>query len=154
MNTIYRIVCFQNGRVYVGRTFSEYEVNRRETHFSALKHHKHYSQKLQADYDLFGRGAFFFEVLERNVPGDQADLREKHWIAYFRCVQSGYNTSPGVGTTCIWNGVTYTSYSKAARANGYWGKDLGFWVRKGYVCDDDIPLKYQKPRRFWFKEAA
>lgn len=50
----------------------------------------------------------------------------------------------GKTTPCEWNGVQYSSLSEAARALGINNVTMLNRVRKGYICDADIPISRKK----------
>lgn len=140
--SIYRIVCFQTGKCYVGQTANL--KLRRTQHFSDLKCGAHSSIKLQRAYEKYGRGAFFFEVVESDVLADVVDAREMHWVAHFDSCYNGYNMTPGgdtavpdSGKSCEWNGITYASISAAARALGLSVHAMQYRVERGYTSDAD-----------------
>jgi hypothetical protein len=87
---IYRLYCRKNNRSYVGRTS---EPNRRAlSHYRALQLGIHRSIAMQHDYNLYGRDAFSFVVLE--TVGNLAGVaeRESYWATRFACFQNGYNS--------------------------------------------------------------
>ena len=135
---VYRIVCSQNSKVYVGKTGTTFET-RRQTHLSALKHGRCTSKKLQADYDQYGRQVFYFEVLERDISFDLLDEREWYWIAHFDSYENGYNCNPGSNRTpCVFNGIQYPSITAAARKNDISVPTMHKWITCGYTCDADV----------------
>jgi predicted GIY-YIG superfamily endonuclease len=59
---IYQIRCLKNNKIYIGQSITP---KRRETnHWARLNGGYHKNCSLQADYNLYGRDAFVFEVLE------------------------------------------------------------------------------------------
>ncbi|MBA3867778.1 MAG: GIY-YIG nuclease family protein [Anaerolineae bacterium] len=63
---IYRITCFRTGKVYVGQTMSLHI--RQNQHWWHLKRGVHPNLHLQSAYKQYGRSAFYFEVLENDIP--------------------------------------------------------------------------------------
>lgn len=153
MHTIYRIVCFRSFKVYIGQTQTKYERNRFRNHFSMLRDNKHHSVKLQADYNLYGRDAFYLEVLERGIPDGQINGLESHYITHFDSFQNGYNGNTGdKSKPCVWNSIQYRSMSAAAMANAYDDGDMRYFVSRGYKCDDDIPNDSRRHKRRYLLE--
>lgn len=90
---IYVIRNTVNGRSYVG---SSVNLRRRNnTHFLELRRSVHHNPHLQADFDLLGREAFTFEVIEPCPPRDLPQ-REKHHIDILGVLDptKGYNIQP------------------------------------------------------------
>lgn len=139
---IYRIVCFQTGKVYVGQTRNR--TTRRSTHFRELKQNKHHSPKLQNAYNKYGGGSFFFEILEKDVTEYLVDDREIFWISYFNSFRDGYNMTPGGEhgggnrKPIEWGGIEYDSLRAAARANNISQTSMSRYIKCGFTCDDDV----------------
>lgn len=140
--TIYRIVCFVTGMVYVGQTVNVRQ--RRSSHFSELKNNTHRNQHLQNAYNLYGSRSFYFEVLEKHVSAEIVNEREQHWIAEFDSFRNGFNKSAGgnnydhFGIPCEWNGISYSSISAAANACGVLETKMRRWLNKKCSCDADV----------------
>lgn len=48
--------------------------------------------------------------------------------------------NPGrTGKPCVWNRIRYKSQNCAARATGRSNPYMGYLLKKGYECDDDLP---------------
>lgn len=140
---IYRIVNFRNGKAYIGQT--KRKDVRENFHFCALKNSRHTNKHLQNAYNKSGRQAFFFEVIESDIPTTIVDDREKHWIAYFDSYANGYNgTEGGKGNLrpltkeCEWNGIKYPSITAAAQANGVPLETMSTRLRRGHTCDSGV----------------
>src|SRR5262245_47981068 len=86
--SIYRIVCFQTGEVYVGQTNSI--KTRRRAHFSTLRGNRHHNLYLQRSFNKYGEKSFYFEVLETGLDETAVDSREQYWIEYFDCCEKGF----------------------------------------------------------------
>lgn len=144
-HSIYRIVCFVTGKCYVGQ--SNDPKKRRRDHFYLLNSGSHENPLLQRAYNKYGKGAFYFEILESNIPSlEEVNEREISWIAHFDSFHNGYNLTLGGKNTggancrpCEWNGVQYVSVSVAARTLGISNTAMFDRVAKGYRCDNDIP---------------
>jgi hypothetical protein len=148
---IYRIVCFQNAKIYVGQT-RDFE-NRKQKHLRMLKRDNHHSPYLQQAYNKYGQDSIFFEIIEGNIPSDEINAREIHWINYFNSHKDGFNVTPGGQTggsyvPCEWNGIHYGSITQAAKANGVSKTAMRVRVSKGYKCDADVPLN-QPQKCIW-----
>lgn len=92
---VYSIWCAVNHRLYVGAARIGFDDRWRE-HALALKAGRHWSPKLQADYQLFcGQpGTFWFSVLAVTEPDDA--LRAELWwrreyVAAGRDMYNGFN---------------------------------------------------------------
>lgn len=87
---VYSIRNSLNGKSYVG---SSIDLGARfMDHKARLRHNRHYSKDLQADWNLEGEEFFEFVVLEFcNV--DMLVLREDSWISYLKTLDPrfGYN---------------------------------------------------------------
>lgn len=88
LSTAYRIVCFRNGRVYVGITV-DFE-KRRSQHLSNLRGGKH-NREIQKDYNEFGEDAFYFEILEKDIPRKKRNQVEDKWMRFYKSYDVGYN---------------------------------------------------------------
>lgn len=84
-------------RAYVGSTAYELSI-RIEDHLSRLRLGKHYSPKLQADFNEHGESAFAHRVLEAVPRGGDLVAREQHWIKRLRACERGYNTLPAAAS--------------------------------------------------------
>lgn len=138
---IYRIVCFSTFKMYIGLTSNPNE--REYEHFRLLNLGTHYNVHLQRAFNHYGRKSFYFEVVERGIPTDEIDARERYWIAHFDSYRNGYNESVGGdlsyrGKSCSWNGIQYDSITAAARANGINSTTMRERLGNGYACDDDL----------------
>lgn len=151
MHTIYRIVCFQNGKVYVGKT---QDYSRRKTHhLTTLRNKTHHNIHLQRSFDKYGEGSFYFEILETNISNDDINQREKHWIKHFEAFTKGFNRTqggegkPDVGIECEWNGVKYNTISDAARALNIHVTSMRYRIDKGWTSDNDFLSKHRYNRK-------
>lgn len=149
--SIYRIVNFRDGKIYVGKTAKP--KGRKRDHFSKLRSGKHCNPQLQAAFDEFGSEAFFFEILESNVSSDLAGERERYWVHYFDSFNKGYNlTNSGQGKSeiaCSWNGINYASIKDCADANGVGPATMIFRFQHGYRSDDDMYGSGRKTACTW-----
>jgi len=73
---IYKIENIQTGKCYIGQTTNP--DRRRREHFEHSS-----NDRLRQSIRSEGKSQFVFEVLEQ-VPGNKANLRESHWIRYYR----------------------------------------------------------------------
>jgi predicted GIY-YIG superfamily endonuclease len=145
---VYRIVCFANGKCYVGQTIDP--TRRKKDHFRDLKGGYHHSPRLQNAYNKYGRKAFFFEVLEENIRTEDKSDREKFWIDFYSSHKDGFNMTLGgddashVGIEFTWNGVTYPSIKAAAKGVGVTTSVMQNRKSAGYTCDSDL-LRVRRP---------
>lgn len=75
---IYEIRNTINNKRYVGSTVSL--KTRKSGHFSKLRKGKHHSIILQRAFDKYGENAFFFSIIEENIPQDYLIEREQYWL--------------------------------------------------------------------------
>jgi group I intron endonuclease len=79
---------------YVGQSVDV--STRKRSHFAALTRGDHHNSHLQSAFQLGGRAAFEFHILEV-VPENMLDVRERAWIAYYQShhQEHGYNFEDG-----------------------------------------------------------
>lgn len=80
---IYKIENIKTGKCYIGQTNNP--DRRRREHFEHSS-----NDRLRQAIRSEGESQFVFEVLEQ-VPGSKANLRESHWIRYYRDHGSVFN---------------------------------------------------------------
>lgn len=90
--TIYRIVCFATGEVYVGATGCY--KDRVRTHRRQLREGRHPNWQLQRAYTEYGVNAFYFEVIEE-VARSLGDEREIFWVNHYDSYFKGFNLTFG-----------------------------------------------------------
>lgn len=77
---IYKILCVENNRVYIGQTKNP---NRRwRQHKSDLKLNKHRNKNLQYDYNVYGLNDFKFSIIETCCAENVLDV-ETYYINYY-----------------------------------------------------------------------
>lgn len=91
---IYAIVDKVNGFAYVGQTTMNFG-DRRDSHFSLLRHGKHACKKMQDDYNEHGAENFEFIVLHDLQEGEDIDELEEKYIKQYRDKGKTYNRIPG-----------------------------------------------------------
>ncbi len=95
MVSIYVIICGVNNFAYVGCTAGKPSKRLRE-HRCLLNQGKHSSPKFQADWQKFGRNAFYLAVNEE-LPTDcsaaQKREAELRWMAFYKAESRLYNAS-------------------------------------------------------------
>lgn len=139
---IYRIVCFPTGKSYIGRTSNL--KRRMQKHFSCLRNNDHVNKRLQNAWNKYKESAFYFEILEGDIPTVYVDEREVFWVAHFNSYKEGFNGTSGGGykdaisTPCTWNGIAYPSIKAAAKAVGVIPETVSQRLRKGLRNDDDL----------------
>ncbi len=143
--SVYRIVCFATGEVYVG--CSRDPKIRRISHFRDLRRGEHYNRNLQRAYDQWGESLFYFEVIERDIPASEAFNRERYWIACFDSINRGYNVMDASGSAdirpgeaCVWNGVEYPSIAAAARANNLDPSSMWHRIHNEQSHDEEVGI--------------
>lgn len=140
---VYRIVCFPNCKIYVGK--AKNVGYRKSAHFYTLKNQTHVNAYLQAAYNKYGKDAFYFEIIETGIVAAEISNREQYWIAYFDSYKNGFNMTiggegrSGRGKECVWNGVLYPTITAAAEICGIDTSSMIERVNKGYTCDDNMP---------------
>jgi len=140
--SVYRIVNFRTGKVYIGKTKDT--KRRKREHFHELELNKHHSKYLQYSYNKWGKSAFYFEVLETELSPDVIEDRERYWVAYFDSYSNGYNETFGGdgrgrnGVKTIWNGIEYPTRREAAHACGINDTTMHQRLKRGHTCDADL----------------
>ena len=99
---IYMIRNKINNKVYIGQTINI--DNRWMQHRSRLKCQSHENKHLQSAYDLYGKDAFEYILLEECEENELND-KEKFYIKYYDSYYSGYNQDFG-GQGC--SGYTHS----------------------------------------------
>lgn len=94
-NGIYGIKNIITGSVYVGQTVVNFG-DRRDSHYSLLRHNKHSNKLLQSEWNEYGENSFEFLVLHRcDDDVCNIDDLEKKYINIFRTIGSCYNIADG-----------------------------------------------------------
>lgn len=147
-HSIYLIRNTVNGKLYVGRTIDP--KRRQRHHFSDLKSGTHHNQYLQNAFNMYGEGAFVFEVIEAGIPDDEIKAREIFWVSEYERQSLCYNLTGGgdepsysTCTPCTWNGTEYRSIAEAARACGVNLATMQGRLNSGAVCDDDLRPRFR-----------
>ena len=86
-NTVYAIRNLVTGQVYIGQTVNWYY--RKAHHRSNLKTRIHQNPHLQASFDLYGAGAFKYEVLETISDVAFLEAYEQSYLSYYRSLPAG-----------------------------------------------------------------
>lgn len=119
---LYEIYCRTTKSSYFGH--SENVPYRLGRHYNDLQTHKnHENDQLQAEWNLYGREAFEFRILEKGPEWQNKEKRRRKETDYFlSCQHNLYNRFPIEPTTnrkqCSINGITYQSGAEAARKLG------------------------------------
>ncbi len=157
---IYRIFNASDGKSYIGRTLN-FERRVLE-HFLDLGKNAHHSTKLQAAYNELGVDCFEVEIIEADVPNEDATILEMYWIAYFASYTSGYNMTPGGefppvpsnSKPFVWNDIEYASISSAARALGVSRETITSRAKKGYTANQQLPNQPRKKIEYRVKPCV
>lgn len=81
MEGIYKIENIVNGKVYVGQTN---DLKRREiTHFSSLRHNKHFNDYLQKSFNKYDESNFKFSILQVCHSREELNYYETYWWNYY-----------------------------------------------------------------------
>jgi group I intron endonuclease len=113
---IYEIRNTTNDKRYVGSTIDP--KRRKVVHFRKLRQGKHHSIVLQRAFDKYGEGAFFFSVIEENIPQDYLIEREQYWLEK---LQPEYNIAKIAGSRI---GVPASEETKAKMRTANKGRVL------------------------------
>ena len=95
---IYIIKNFVNGKYYVGQTIqSSQERFSQHIREAYAKNRKEYNYCISRGIRKYGKEAFDFAVLAEQVPIDDLDIVEDHYIDMYNTTnpEFGYNMSPG-----------------------------------------------------------
>ena len=125
---VYRIVNIIDGKVYIGGT-----VNlsaRRRNHFTCLRLGYHGNPRLQKAYNVYGRSAFRFEVIQ-NLDSDlEIKEAEQKSLDEYKASnpQYGYNIAPRSestkGVPCPQNVKTSVSLSNSRRLQSDFARSM------------------------------
>lgn len=144
-HSVYRIVCFPTGRVYVGQTRNP--SRRKNEHFKLLQSGKHYNPHMQQSYNKYGGSCFYFEVIETDIPSNKINEREKYWVGYYPerfNITDGGEQGEHVSNPCVWNGISYKSVKEAAEFNGINQSTMSSRLARGLTSDKEMTKKPQK----------
>lgn len=111
MINIYKITNKLNGQSYIGQTTNF--KKRIQAHKNNFRHKK-YDIKLYRAFEKYGLEQFSFEVLE-TVKREDADSREKNYIALYKTFEKGYNETDGGVVGYKLNEKTKRKVSKAIK---------------------------------------
>jgi group I intron endonuclease len=91
--SIYGIYC-GSFRIYIGATTNL--PKRNQDHLARLKCNKHYSKKMQSDFNENGIEYYLFRILEEDIPLDKLSERENWWIRNYREVCYNQHNVPNL----------------------------------------------------------
>lgn len=78
---VYKIMCMQNNRMYIGQTKNyRKRINNHKYHLKNMDHDNVY---LQEDYNKYGLRSFTFEIIDICEERQQAIEKETYWINYY-----------------------------------------------------------------------
>ena len=120
IKAVYGIKNKETGMVYIGGSFDV--KSRFNAHRQSLKRGAHVNLYLQRDYDIYGKGAFEYFVIER-VTGERSLLveREQHWMDTHK---SKYNICPRADGSVVAE-ETRRKISKTQKRNSKFGIGKG-----------------------------
>lgn len=125
---IYIIKNFVNNKIYIGQTITG-SVNRFTQHLNEAfqEDRKEYNYYLSRAIRKYGKEAFDFAVLAENVPEEDLNLVEEHYIDMYNSCNPdiGYNVSTGSNDTS-----NYRDYQQLEEDN----EDIDFLE----ITDDDV----------------
>jgi group I intron endonuclease len=92
---IYCILNTVNAHRYIGQSVNL--TRRKAYHFTALRHNSHKNSHLQHAFNLYGPGAFVFQILCTASSLNSLDALERHFIALHKSNNPsfGYNSESG-----------------------------------------------------------
>ena len=106
---IYRALNMVNGKSYIGKTVQPFE-DRINQHHSG-----HGSKLLRSAIQKYGNDSILWTTLEKGLPEEMLDERERYWIAKYDCMApNGYNLTTG-GEGAPHSGKTRRKKSKQKR---------------------------------------
>lgn len=126
--SIYKITNRINSKVYVGQTIQKPE-RRLKGHFDDAFNDSRYSttSKIHNAIRKYGRDAFEFEVLVKNVPANLLDDLETNAIAMEDGYTKGYNTLEYGNSN---RGAVWSNESKKKHSDGMVGEGNHFYGKK------------------------
>ena len=102
---------------YIGQTTRESE--RMYNHITAKDDTKFHKALRE-----YGVDNFYYDVLERDIPEEELNDRERYWIGYFDSFNNGYNDTRG--GDCVWrNEKIREKIKKGIREAEGWKKNIG-----------------------------
>ena len=105
MGVVYEIRNTINNKRYIGSTVNHKQ--RKHDHFKSLRSGRHHSIILQRSFHKYGEDAFFFAIIEDNIPPELLVEREQYWLDK---LQPEYNIAK-VAYSCL--GVKWSEESRA-----------------------------------------
>lgn len=95
--SVYSILCFENGREYIGRFKNK--TSRIKDHKRCLIRGAHKNKQLQKDWNSFGSTMFLFTILFDGLDKDDAIDKERELIEISKMnstynIQNGGHTGP------------------------------------------------------------
>ena len=147
MGIIYKAVCLENQKIYVGQTTCSLEVRKRN-HFTC-KGCKHFYAALKK----YGKASFVWEILEESEDKEKLDEAEIRWIAFYDSTnpEKGYNLSTGgQGASHKQSLETKLKHSEAMKA--FYAtlteeeKQARYSFQKGKTMPEKIRKKISKAR--------
>ena len=122
---IYRCVCLNTGRSYVGQSVSL--AKRKQEHLNSLKRHNHPNSYLQRSWDKHGEYNFDWHTIETCQVEELDDL-EIYWIEHYEAFKDGYNHTIGGGGA---RGFKHSEESKEKRRQRMLGANNPMYGRTG-----------------------
>lgn len=107
---VYEIVDTRTGRSYVGQTLMNFG-DRRDSHFSLLRQHRHWVPELQKAWDIDDGTSIEFLVIVETSDQYVADLLEDAWIRHYQNYGMSLNTMKG-GKYQGWSGLSLSESAK------------------------------------------
>lgn len=88
---VYKYVCKQTGKVYIGQTCRKTPAIRAGTNGDRYIS----SRKFYSAIKKYGWNNFELEILEKDLTLEEADLKEKEYIKLYDSIDNGYNIFDG-----------------------------------------------------------
>lgn len=144
---VYKIICIGNGKFYIGSSKNiEKRISR---HFSQLFHNNHINPHLQNAYNLYGKNAFRYEIIEL-CRENQLIEKEQYWMDKTNCYSRdiGFNNCEKSDRP---TGYKHTEQAKKKMREAKLGKKLDnshvqkiIDSRKGYRHSEETKKKISK----------
>ena len=114
---IYKWTNKTTGESYIGQTTRESE--RMYSHITAKDNTKFHTALRELGVDNF-----YYDVIEKDVPEDKLNERERYWISYYDSYKNGYNET--AGGDCLWRDEKKKKKITAAICKAEpWKKNVG-----------------------------
>lgn len=137
--TIYKLINCENGKVYIGQTVQT-NLKLRWQNGRGYKDCRYMASAIRK----YGWDAFSHEILETGLSKDEADDKERYYIALYRSQNPkyGYNISDGGQANTTFSEEGWKNLKECyAREKGYWAKAVTAFDLDGNRVAEFVTVK-------------